>query len=244
MQDYFKGPLFLVFLLLFVNYSRTQIKENENRFFDPSKKFTLVLYSTYVSSAEVQNNLNSSDQIERAVLTDLKGGFGFGFELDYKPSLFNLDLIYYISTDYLKLDQKDIVYQYYNGVNIITYKANDKFILIPAELGIKWPLPVSTDKFRIYIGGGAGLYLGNHTRNVDNLTSQKTRSKPGFSLNILAGLDYYLEKNIAAGIELKFREASFDTESKYNYITTMPNQFATRLIVDGVRVSAGLKYNF
>jgi outer membrane protein W len=244
MQHNFKGPLFIVFLLFFANYSGAQTVENKNRFFDPSKKFTLVLYSTYVSSAEVQNNLNSSDQIERAALTDLKGGFGFGFELDYKPAFFNLDLICYISTDYLKLDQKDIVYQYYNGVNIIAYKANDKFILIPAELGIKWPLPVSTDKLRIYIGGGAGLYFGSHTRYLGNLTSQNTKSKPGFSLNVLAGLDYYLEKNIAAGIELKFREASFDTESKYNYITTMPNQFATRLIVDGVRVSAGLKYNF
>lgn len=244
MQHNVKGPLFLVILLLIVNYSGAQTIEKKNRFFDPSKKFTLVLYSTYVSSAEVQNNLNSSDQIERAALTDLKGGFGFGFELDYKPALFNLDLICYISTDYLKLDQKDIVYQFYNGVNIVTYKANDKFILIPAELGIKWPLPVSTDKFRIYIGGGAGLYLGTHTRYVDNLTSQKTGSKPGFSLNVLAGLDYYFEKNIAASFELKFREASFDTESKYNYITALPNPFSTRLIVDGVRVSAGLKYNF
>lgn len=236
--------LFILFFFLLSSPVNELVSQSKTEVYPKPKKFCLRLFGTYVPSAGVQNNLNSSDPIERAAITDLNGGFGFGIEFDYIPGLFNLDLEYYVSTDYLKLDQKDIVYQYFDGVNIVYYRAHDVFKVLPLEIGVKWPLPVGTDAFKIYIGGGAGIYFGDHSRNVDNLTSQTVNSKPGFSLNILAGVDYYFEKNIAANVELKFRDASFDTDSKYNYITNIPNPFSTRLNVDGARVSAGLKYNF
>ncbi len=234
---------FLTIVLFFSNPSYSQVQNNSAKF-DPTKKFTFNIFATYISSAEVQNNLNSSDPIERAAFTDLTGGFGYGFELDYRPSFLNLDLIYYLTSDILILNQKGVIYQYFNGTNIITYSSDEKFTLIPAEFGIKWPLPVGTDNFKIYIGGGAGFYFGNHTRQTNGMTSEMTSMKPGFSLNILAGIDFYIAKNFAVNTELKFREANYDTESKYNSITTLPNPFSTRIIVDGVRVAAGLKYNF
>ncbi len=236
-------------LLLIVSFSLGKIifaqpTENDHNNFNPSKKFSVYLFSTYVSSAEVQNNIDSPDPIERAALTDIRGGFGFGSEFDIKPSFLNIDLVYYFSLEYLHINQEGIQYEYINGTNIVNYQARDKFSILPIELGIKWPLPVGTNNFKIYIGGGGGVYIGTHTRYVDNLTSQTTRLTPGFSLNVLAGLNYYIAKNIAANIELKFRDAAFDTQSKYNYITSLPNPFSTRVIVDGVRVSAGFKYDF
>jgi outer membrane protein W len=247
MKPYIKFFFIAITLFFFLNTFEnpySQVKEKENKFFDQSKKFTAYVFASYISSAEVQNNLDSSDPIERASLTNINGGFGFGLEFNFRPNFLNLDLDYYISSDYVRLNQKDIIYQYFNGTDIVIYRAHDIFTVIPIEFGIKWPLPVSSENFKIYIGGGAGFYFGSHTRFVDSLTSTTTNLKPGFSLNISAGLDYYIGKNLAANIELKFRDASFDTESKYNYITSLRNPFSTRLIVDGVRVSSGLKYNF
>ena len=241
------STLFVVFCVIsfiFVKETAAQHKEYNHNNYDPSKIFSLYLSGTYVSSAEVQNELNSSDPIERNALTEINGGFGFGVQLDSKPSFFNLDIIYYMATDYLKLDQSNIDYQYFNGINIINYQARDKFTLIPVELGIKWLLPVGTDNFKIYIGGGAGFYFGSHERIVGNLTSETTKMKPGFSMNVLAGLDYYLAPNLAANLELKFRDAAFDIDSKYNGTTSLQNPFSIRLIVDGVRVATGIKYNF
>ncbi|MFI5144473.1 MAG: hypothetical protein ACHQJ4_02650 [Ignavibacteria bacterium] len=226
------------------NMPYSQLKESNGRDYDPSKKFTIYAFSTYVSSATVQNNLDSPDPIERAGLTDISGGFGFGTEFDFKPIILNLDLVYYLSVEYLHLDQSGIQYEYSDGINIYDYTARDKFTIVPLELGIKWPLPVGTDNFKIYIGGGGGIYVGTHTRYVDNISSQTYKMTPGFSLNVMTGVDYYVGKNLAASIELKFRDAAFDTYSKYNYITTLPNPFTTRLIADGVRVTAGIKYDF
>lgn len=240
------STLFSVVALIFFMVINTiaQNKEFDHKNYDPAKKFSIYLSGTYVSSAEVQNELNSSDPIERNALTDLKGGFGFGAQVDYKPNFFNLDIIYYISTDYLKLDQSNINYQYFDGINIVRYQARDKFTLIPAEFGIKWLLPVGTDNFKIYIGGGTGFYFGTHTRYVNDLTSSTTGMKPGFSMNVLAGMDYYLSPNLAANLELKFRDAAFDINGKYNSTTSLQNPFSLRLLVDGVRVSTGIKYNF
>ncbi len=238
--------LILLFIVFFVlgNEIYAQPTESNHNNFNPSNKFTVYLFTTYVSSSEVQNNLDSPDPIERAALTDINGGFGFGSEFEIKPSFLKIDLVYYLCIEYLHLDQQGIQYEYSDGSTIFDYQARDKFTIFPVELGIKWPLPVGTNDFKIYIGGGGGIYFGSHTRYVNNLTSQTISLTPGFSLNVLVGLDYYIAKNIAANTELKFRDAAFDTKSKYNYITSMPNPFSTRLIVDGVRVSAGFKYDF
>ena len=145
--------VFLISILLFIlSGSRfilySQMIDNNHKFFDPAKKFTIYAYSSYVSSSSVQNNLDSPDPIERAGLTDINGGFGFGSELDFKPGLLNLDLIYYLSIEYLHLDQSGIQYEYSDGVNVFDYTARDKFTVIPLELGIKWPLPIGSDNFK------------------------------------------------------------------------------------------------
>ena len=196
---------------------------DEKRYFDPTKKFSLSAYGTYVSSAEVLNNIMSKDPIERDISEKLTGTYGYGLEFNYEPRFFNLDLVFYLSSEYIKIKQDDVPYRVDNGINITTYRTTEMFELIPVEFGIKWPLPVSTDNFKIYIGGGGGFYFGTHKRNIGSLESHSIEKTPGFSLNILSGLEYYIARNLSANLEFKFREAYFDTQGEYNKIT-MPSR--------------------
>ncbi len=226
--------------------------EQEVRFYDPSKRFFFTLYGTYVSSAQMLNNPRSTDPIERDASVELNGGYGYGAELSYEPSVFDLGLIFYASAEYFKSTTNDLFMHLDDGVNITSVRITESYSVIPFEAGVKWPLPVSTDNFKIYIGGGGGIYFGDRTRTLQDLKSTNVDKKPGFSLNILAGAEYYVARNLSAQFELKFREASFDTESSFKtgVISVNGTQFAlenpfyTRFIIDGVRLSAGLKYQF
>lgn len=215
----------------------------ERKLYDQSKKFSFTAYGTFISSSEVFNNIMSTDPIQRDASEDLTGTYGYGIEFNYEPRFFNLDLVFYISSEYIKIKQ-EIPYKVDNGVNISMFKAMERFEMIPLEFGIKWPLPVSTENFKIYIGGGGGFYFGKHQRTIFDLESHSIENKPGFSLNILAGLEYYVERNLSANLEFKFREASFDTQGEYNKSTFLPEPYYTRFIADGTRISIGIKYHF
>ena len=226
--------------------------QQDARFYDPSKRFFFTLYGTYVSSAQLLNNPRSTNPIERDASVDLNGGYGYGAELSYEPPIFDLGLIFYASAEYFKSTTDDLAMRLDDGVNIASVRITETYSVVPIEAGVKWPLPVSTDNFKIYIGGGGGIYFGNRTRTLLDLKSVNVDKIPGFSLNILAGMEYYVARNLSAQFELKFREASFDTESSFDRNTvsvngttfTLENPFYTRFIIDGVRLSAGLKYQF
>jgi hypothetical protein len=226
----------------------SQTKQNAG-FYDPEKRFSVSLYGTYISSSELMNNPNSTDPIERDASVDLPGGYGYGAELDYEPPLFDLGLTFYISTEYFKSSSNELILRFDNGEDVANVKAYESYSVIPLEAGIKWSLPVSSDNFKIYIGG---IYFGDRTRTMLNMVSTNINKKPGFNVNVLSGLEYYVARNLSANLEFKFREAVFDVESRYNTNIiringiqfTFENPFYTRFIVDGVRLSAGLKYQF
>ncbi len=239
-------------LLIASNSFLIKAQDNSLRFYDPEKKFSITLYGTYISASQLLENPRSTNPIERDITTELNGNYGYGAELNYTPPLFETGLILYASAEYFKVTSDNIIYRLYAGENKASIRFTEKFSLIPLELGIKWHLPVSTDNFKIYIGGGGGIYFGDRTRYFAGMTSENIAKTPGFSLNVLTGIEYYIARNLSANFELKFREASFDAESKYNKGVVningtnynITNPFYTRFIIDGVRVSAGFKYQF
>jgi len=229
-----------------------QAEETDVNRFDPSKRFSIHIYGTYVSSSELQENPRSSDPIERDATIELDGGFGYGAEIIYDPGIYDLGIKLYLSSEFLKIDQRDLEMLFDNGAQRDKVKMREELILIPVELGVKWLLPVSGRDLKVYIGGGGGVYFGKRTRYLGSLESSMLEAKPGFSLNVLSGIEYFFARNLSGDAELKFREAFFDVESKFNESsiiingTNYPisNPFYSRLIVDGVRISLGINYHF
>lgn len=229
-----------------------QSTETDLKRFDPTKKFAVYVYGTYISSSELLEKPKSSNPIERNAAIELDGGFGYGGEITYDPGIYDLGIKLYLSSEFLRIDQRDLEMVFDNGAQRDEVQMRERFILVPVELGVKWLLPVSGEEFKIYIGGGGGIYFGNRTRNVGNLESSTLDTKPGFSLNILSGIEYFFARNLSADFELKFREAFFDSENKFSQnsidingtVYPLTNPFYSRLIVDGVRLSLGVKYHF
>ena len=229
-------------------YSQT----DQSTYLDQSKRFSVILYGTYISSAELQNDINAEVSFLRDASIELSGGYGYGGEILYDPGIANVGIIFYLSSEYINIKDNELALRFENDSNSVNVRFTEEFKIIPLEVGLKWSLPVSTENFKIYIGGGGGVYFGDRTRTIGTLKTSKISTTPGLSLNILSGIEYYIGRNLSLDFELKFREASFESENKFSadYITvngqnfSLGNPINSRIIADGVRLSLGLKYNF
>lgn len=230
----------------FLFSQQTELGTRELPYYDPSKKFSVSLYALRVSSAELMDNIRSNEPLFKDLSIELAGGYGYGAELTYDPHLYDLGIILYVSSEFLKIrDDGLVATQVYNDTTVLRVRFIEEFKMFPLEAGIKWNLPVGTDKFKIYIGGGGGIYFGERKRTITGVSTEHIKSTPGFSLNVLSGVEYYIARNLSVDFKFKFREGSFEDESEFpRNVPVFSRNIYSRIIVDGVRISAGLKYNF
>ena len=230
----------------------SQERYDEYKPFNGLGRITLQVYATYVSAAELQNNIKSNISFLRDASIELKGGYGYGAEITFNPNISNFDVLFYLSSEYLKVKDDELVLRFENDSATNTVRFTEEYNMIPLEAGLKWNLPVSTERSRIFIGGGAGIYFGNRTRSVGPYSTSPISRKAGLSMNVLAGLEYFIERNLSLDFEFKFREATFESQDRFDvdYITingniySMDNPVYSRLLIDGTRLSAGIKYHF
>ena len=220
--------------------------------FNGKTSFSVTLYATYVASAEIQYDVLSPDLFGSNSFYSLDGSYGYGGEVSYQLPINNLNLDIFISTEYYHLLQNNIPVRFARDTIHYTVSATEDITMLPIEFGVKWDLPEFLENFTFYIGGGGGIYLGKRTRKLLYLTSQNIQNKSGFSINALAGVEYSASRNISLDLQLKFREPYFDIESTYNSNTININgtefglktPVTSRITVDGLRLSFGLKYHF
>ena len=241
---------FLFGSILFLNPVEviSQIGRDQEIFHDHSKRFSVRLSGTYISATELQNNINSSNPIERDASIELDGGFGYGLELAFDPRFGSSEITFFLSSEFFKHKQTDLFFRYVEDTTLHSVKFDEEFYFIPIEAGIKWNLPVSGQKLKIFIGGGGGVYFGNRKRIIRGLGSTTNKVRQGYSLNVLSGIEYYVARNLSSTFDFKFREAFFEVESEFenqsNPFFGMPNPLTSRIVVNGTTLSLGLKYNF
>ncbi len=248
MKRYFIAILF--FYGISINSASAQLSEHAAS--TGKKNFSLYVYATYIASAEIQYDILSSDLYGTNAYYKLDGAYGYGGELSYNLPLEDLELEIFVSTEYYHLVQNNIPFRFIQDTLRYTVSVTEDITMLPVEFGVKWDLPRFLENFTFYIGGGGGIYWGNRTRKMLNLTTQNIQKKSGFSLNTLAGVEYAASRNISLDLQLKFREPYFDIESTFNTNTVNINgtdfwiksPVTSRITVDGLRLSLGLKYNF
>ncbi|MCI0449045.1 MAG: outer membrane beta-barrel protein [Chlorobi bacterium] len=233
-------------------FLKAQTMIDKSPYYDNSKKFSVSVYGMYISSGELQNNINNPDPFLRDASIELKGGYGYGGEIIYNPNLYDLGIGFYLSSEYIKITDDELALRFIEDSASASVRFIEEIYMIPFEAGLKWSLPVGSDRFKIYIGGGAGVYFGDRKRSIGQLRTSTISKKPGFSLNVLSGIEYYFGRNLSLDFEFKFRDASFEAESMFgaDYINInghdfrLENPFRSRLLINGTRLSLGLKYNF
>jgi hypothetical protein len=157
-----------------------------------------------------------------------------------------------ISTEYIKISDDQIVDVVENDFDFQRVRITETIEMIPVELSVYFNIPKFTNDLNIYLGGGAGIYFGTRTRNMANLEAKTVSKDPKFSLNVLFGAEYILDKHFTMNLEMKVRDGYFKSHNRFpvgyviidNQPYYFPQDLESKIYVDGLKVSFGIGYYF
>jgi len=233
-------------LIFFITVSgNAQNIEMKNIF----RGFSLNISMNYVSSGTILLNPSSTDIFERNSTLEFRGGYGYGATL--KKRIFD-DIFIGISTEYLKIQDDQLVAILENEEDYVRARLTESVEVIPVEVSAYFNIPRFVNNLDIYVGGGAGFYFGNRTEKMLGMETSTISKTPLFSLNVLFGAEYFIDKNVSFNLEMKVRDGKFRVHNQYptNKFTYegqtyyFERDLYSKIYVDGLKMSVGMSYYF
>jgi len=213
-------------------------------------KFGISASYSYTTSSRLYYFPNAEDPFLRSQSVPFEDIYSYSVELRYRISeaiIAGLNLDYIDQSGYIK----PVTALGENGIE--TLNASDGFMMIPVELSLYYYLPFSAEKFKFYMGGGAGYYIGNHTRKLGSLEVNNVERKTAYGIHVLVGMDYMVLNFLSIRGEMKFRDPEFEVTNEYarNEITYRGREYTisgkeydAKVNVDGIIFTIGAVYHF
>jgi hypothetical protein len=204
----------------------------------------VALSYNYTTTSKVFPFPNSIDPVLRDQNYILENIFSYSVELRYRLSE---PLIIGLGTEYSEKTKKNSVVLGGPSGSIIA-EAEEGFSFIPVELSLYYRLPFSTDNFKFHMGGGLGVYFGNHLRKIKDAEFETVKQEITYGIHVSVGMDYLVTDYLSVRGEMRFRDPQFRVTSKYDkpdveilgrtYILPQ-NSFDTKINVDGITFTVG-----
>jgi hypothetical protein len=217
---------------------------------------SISLFGSLSTSSELFHHPNDPDEILRSEYYPLNTIFGGGAEI--RRIIAPLRLSVGASVEILSKSETSTVNV--NGISSSSHLSTninvpvaDGYIVFPVELSVYVPLPVGTENFQIYIGGGGAAYIGDRRYSYAGLNSSATDQSTGYGIQILSGAEYKLSSIFSLRTEVKFRDVHFETvDNFYDRQTTIDESFVplpqgpqqSRVNIDGLAMAIQLAYYF
>jgi hypothetical protein len=202
----------------------------------------------YSTTAKLFLNPSSANLIERNQSDDYEDITSYSFETRYKVSdVFALG----IAIEYIEdTKSKDIFVSGPGGSQRLS--SDEGFNIIPIELSGYYLLPFSTEDFKFHMGGGFGMYIGNHIRKIGNAELENVDRDVAFGIHVNIGMDYIVFDYLSIRGEMRFRDPQFNTKSKYNKEETSiddrifflsQSEIDSKINMDGISFTIGIVFH-
>ena len=209
--------------------------------------YAVILSSSLTTSSTFYYNPGDPEQTLRGLNHTMNSVSGYGIELRrvIEPGRIWIGL----STEFISKQESFTIPR--DASTSIPVK--NGYTAIPVELTGYFVIPFSGDVFRLYMGGGGGLYWGDRTYEKADVRAQTTERHLGYGIHILSGLEYSFSRPVALRGEVRFRNIQFDVISRMpqDYTTYQGKiipldrgAFASRILIDGMVVNLGLVLRF
>ena len=195
---------------------------------------SVILKGNLTTSSLIYVTPEAVDPVAQGNTFDLTGTFGYGAEVRYRIPETSLALG--LSADYIRSRGAASL----SGTTIPT---QDGYTAIPVEVTGYFIIPLSTESFGVYMGGGAGMYF----------EAASVQNTPGFAIHVLGGISYRFLNSFQGLFEMKFRDLQFESVNAFNtrvirYQDTIINvstqPFKSRVETDGIIFQIGIAYTF
>jgi len=208
--------------------------------------FTLTVNGSLTITSRIYLNPYSSDAQTRNENYTLDNIWGAG--IDLRRTLGENRIAAGIGAEYLARHDEFRVHTN-SGIDVpveIGYR------VVPVELSGYFYLPINTETFQIYLGGGAGFYFGERKYTFARIPSRVLTRETGFGIHVACGVEYAVTRRWAFRTEIKFRNVQFESTNQFptlSYDTgvTLPyheQPFTSRVSIDGMQCIAGIAFRF
>lgn len=212
--------------------------------------FGLSFSYNYTTSSKLYLYPNSIDEFLRDQFVPLDDINSYSAELRYRISE---PLMIGLSAEFISKTSDNPFFTIGGIGGSIMINIKDGYELIPVELSVYYFLPFSTSEFIFYMGGGMGLYFGNHVRQFGDIEVTTVRQDLSYGIHVSLGMDYMVEDFFSIRGVMKFRDPQFEMQSKYNkseviingnsYLISN-NLFDSKVNIDGITFGVGVVIHF
>lgn len=209
-------------------------------------RFIISVNANYTTSSKLYLYPNADDIIVRSNY--------IAADKIFSPSI---DLRYHLTENILIGLSSEKIEETRTGRNITvltprgtkTLAVEDGYRLIPFELSLHYELPFSTERFRVYMGGGAAYYYGSRIRKFGDASVSTAERKFAYGIQAIISSDFMITKYLSVRTEMKFRDPEFELRNRYdsstiNYegeeVLISQPEFDSKINVDGVTFTLGL----
>ena len=206
--------------------------------------FSIILRGNLTTSSLIYVTPDAADPVAQGNTFDLTGTFGYGAEIRFRIPESSIALG--LSTDYIKSSGTDVL----GGTGI---PVTDGYTAVPVEFTGYFIIPLSTEYFGVYMGGGAGMYFGTRNYSIAGIQAVTVQNTPGFAIHVLGGVSYRFMNSLQGMFEMKFRDLQFQSVNQFKeqsirwqgtVINVSTQPFNSRVETDGIVFQIGIAYTF
>lgn len=208
--------------------------------------YSIALSGSITTTSRLYVNPYSTDQASRNQSLTIDGIWGIG--IDIRRDIQGNHLSAGLSTEYLG-SYEEYTIEETSGTNITP---KDGYIAIPVELTGYFSIPLGTETFHMYIGGGIGVYFGERRYQIAGLSSHIVERKPVPGIHVVSGFEFDITSILFLRTELKFRDVQFETSNVFTPDQSYPGvtlphgwkPFTSRVSIDGILINTGIAFRF
>ncbi len=229
-------------LLLLVSSSLSAQYSGEN--------FSLSVNYNYTTTSKIYLYPNAVDPFLRNQNIPLEDIYSYSAELRYA---LNESIAIGLGTEMLEKTEVGTNVTVSGPSGVTRLEIEEGFKMIPIELTLYYLMPFSTEQFKFFMGGGGGIYIGEHIRKFGTASVSNESREFAYGIHVSAGMEYMLTEYFSFRGEMQFRDSEFEMTSKYNNSEIVYNgvtysipkdTFDSEINIDGVTFTIGAAFHF
>ncbi len=221
---------------------------------------SIALTGNLTTSSKLFYDPDSPDEVARAAFFPFSGVWGGG--IDLRRAIPALRLTFGLSIEYIAaanqftvpVNSEPLPLPSPPGTTVtVDAPVQDGYYVFPVELSAYFTVPISTERFQLYIGGGGGGYFGDRRYKFGTEQSVTTDRSAGYGIQVTTGSEYFPVPEFSVRMEVKFRDVQFRSTHHFLAATTIVDgttvplpaaPFPSRVNIDGMNLALHFAYNF
>lgn len=209
-------------------------------------EYAISVYGSLSTTSKLFHHPNDGDELVRSQFLPINSIFSAGIDIRRKLEPISLDIG--LNVEFISKTTTSSV-----PVSSLNVPIQDGFFVVPVELSGYFFVPVGNDHIALYMGGGAGAYIGSRKYAYAGAEAKTVNRETGYGIHILSGLEYNVTPTVSFRSEVKFRDVQFETVNRFTQPTAIyqgtavpleQDPFSSRINIDGMHLSVGIAYRF